>query len=141
MQSNSERIRQFYAEVATGGAVDRIDEFCTEDLVEHEGFPGISNDREGVKQFFAMMHAAFPDLRWEPVTVMEDGDRVIARYHLTGTHQGEFLGIAPTGRRIDMEGYDEARLIDGRACEHWGAMDTLELMQQLGAVPEPAPAA
>jgi predicted ester cyclase len=75
-----------------------------------------------------------------PQTVMEQGDRVMARFRMTGTHRGEFMGVPPSGRRIDIEGYDEVRLVEGRASEHWGAMDGMALMQQLGAVPEGAPA-
>ena len=137
----SDRLRQFYAEVANDGAVDRIDEFITQDFVEHEEFPGIAPGREGVKQFFSAMRTAFPDLRMEPVTMMADSDRVMARVRITGTHQGDFLGMPPSGRHVDIEAYDEVRFDGDRACEHWGAMDGLELMQQLGAIPEGAPAA
>ena len=137
MGLNSDRVRQFYDEVVNAGAIDRVDEFCTEDFVEHEEFPGLPADREGVKQFFSMLRAAFPDLRMTPEVVMEDGDRVIARFHMTGTHQGDFMGVRASGRRVDIEGYDELRLVDGRAAEHWGATDTMELMQQLGAMGAP----
>jgi predicted ester cyclase len=97
-------------------------------------------DREGVKQFFTQMRTAFPDLHVEPVVIMEEGDRVIARFHMTGTHEGDFAGLPPTGRRVAIDGYDEVRIVGDRAAEHWGAMDGLVLMRQLGAVPEGAPA-
>jgi steroid delta-isomerase-like uncharacterized protein len=136
----SDRLVQFYEEIVNGNAPERIEEFCTEDFVEHEEFPGIPNNRDGVRQFFEMMRAAFPDLHMTPESVVEEGDRVVARFRMTGTHQGEFMGVPATGRHVDVSGYDEVRIVDGRAIEHWGTLDAMTLMQQLGAIPEGAPA-
>ena len=138
--SGKDRLREFYAEVASTGAVDRIDEFCTEGFVEHEIFAGFSPDREGVKQFFTALRTAFPDLRMEPQVVVEEGDRVMARFRMTGTHNGEFMGVPASGRHVEIEGYDEVIMVDGRMSDHWGAMDSLALMQQIGAVPVAAAA-
>ena len=133
------RTRQFYDEVINTGALDRIDEFLTEDFVDHEEFPGIPSDREGVKQFFSMMRSAFPDFRIDIEDILVEGDRVAVHLRLTGTHEGEFMGIAPTHKRIDVEGGDFLRIVDEeRAAEHWGVTDVMTLMQQLGAVPAPA---
>jgi len=142
MSAGTQRLEQFYEEVVNANAVDRIDEFCTEDFVDHEEFPGIPSNREGVKQFFQMMRAAFPDLHVTSEYVAEGGDHVMARFRMTGTHQGEFMGVPATGRHIDVGGYDEVRMTpDGQqAIEHWGTLDAMALMQQLGAIPEPAAA-
>ena len=141
--TGKQRLVEFYEEVINANAVDRVDEFVTEDFVDHEEFPGISNDRDGVKQFFQMMRAAFPDLHMTAESVAQDGDHVMARFRMTGTHQGEFMGVPASGRHVDVGGYDEVRLnADGtRAVEHWGTLDAMALMQQIGAMPEPAPAA
>jgi len=141
MAAPADRIVQFYEEVVNANAIDRVDEFCTEDFVDHEEIPGIPPGREGVKQFFQMMRAGFPDLNVKPESVIAEGDRVMARFRMTGTHDGEFMGIPPSGRRVDITGYDEVRLVDDRAAEHWGATDFAALLQQIGAMPEPAPAA
>jgi len=141
MAAPADRIVQFYEEVVNANAIDRVDEFCTEDFVDHEEIPGIPPGREGVKQFFQMMRAGFPDLNVKPESVIAEGDRVMARFRMTGTHDGEFMGIPPSGRRVDITGYDEVRLVDDRAAEHCGATDFAALLQQIGAMPEPAPAA
>jgi steroid delta-isomerase-like uncharacterized protein len=135
------RTREFYEEVVNAGAIDRMDEFLTEDFVDHEDFPGISPDREGAKQFFSMMRSAFPDFRMEIDDLLAQGDKVAVRFRMTGTHEGEFMGIAPTHKRIDVNGVDFLRIVDEeRAAEHWGVLDAMALMQQLGAIPAQAPA-
>ena len=134
--------RRFYEEIINGGNVDLVDELLTDDFVDHEEpFPGMTPDRDGVKDFVRAMRAAFPDIRMTPEQVLSDNERVMIRYRMTGTHDGEFMGMPATGRKVDMTGYDEARVVDGRAVEHWGAMDAAQLMQQLGAMPEAAPTA
>jgi predicted ester cyclase len=59
---------------------------------------------------------------------------------MSGTHQGEFMGMPPTGKRFEVEGFDMVRVRDGQFTEHWGLFDTMTMMQQLGAIPAPAPA-
>lgn len=143
MSTGKQRFQEFYEEVLSADAEARIDEYLTEDFVDHEEFPGISPDREGVKQFFRMMRTAFPDMRVTPEYLAQDGDHVMARFRFTGTHRGEFMGVPPSGRHVDVAGYDEVRLTsDGRrAVEHWGTLDAMALMQQIGAMPDPAGAA
>jgi steroid delta-isomerase-like uncharacterized protein len=135
------RVRQFYDEVINAGALDRIDEFCTEDFVEHEEFPGLPPDREGVKQFFGMVREAFPDFRIDVDDIIAEGDRVAVRMRMSGTQQGDFLGVPATGRHFSVTGIDILRLVDEeRAAEHWGASDMMGMMQQLGAIPAQTPA-
>ena len=133
--------RRFYDEVMNAGDIDLVDELCSEDYVEHEeALPGMTQDRQGVKDFARAMRTAFPDLHVTPESILSEKDRVMIRFRMTGTHQGEFLGMPPTGRRVDLTGYDEARVVDGRAVEHWGAMDSGQLMEQLGVAPAAATA-
>ena len=88
-------------------------------------------------QFFRMYCAAFPDLRMHAEDVLASGDKVVARTRATGTHQGEFMGMAPTGKTIDVQLIDIIRFgDDGLAREHWGVFDALKMLQQLGVVPE-----
>jgi len=91
--------------------------------------------------FFRMYIAAFPDLRMNPEDVIASGDKAVARGKATGTHQGEFMGMPPTGRQVDVQFVDIIRFgDDGLAREHWGVLDQLAMMQQLGAIPEGPPA-
>ena len=132
-------LRRFYEETSVGN-LDAVDELIADDFVDHEEFPGLEPDKEGVKKFFAMFRAAFPDARMEPHEMLADGDLVSCRATFTGTQQGEFMGVAPTGRRIEVNAIDILRVRDGQFVEHWGVMDAMTMMQQLGALPEQAPA-
>jgi steroid delta-isomerase-like uncharacterized protein len=137
---HSATMRRAY-EFLSAGDIDGFGELIADDLVEHEETPGLAPTKEGVKQFFQMYRAAFPDLRMEAQDVIASGDKVVVRVRATGTHQGEFMGMPATGKSFDVELIDIVRFgDDGLAHEHWGIFDALKMMQQLGAIPEPAPA-
>ena len=90
---------------------------------------------------FRMYIAAFPDLRMVAEDVLTSGDKAVARVRVTGTHQGEFMGMSTTGKAVDVQLIDITRFgHDGLAREHWGVFDTMTMMQQLGAVPDGPPA-
>ena len=127
-------------DLINAGDIDGFGELLAEDFVEHEELPGLEPSKEGVKNLFHMYRAAFPDLRMETQDVLVSGDKAVARVRATGTHQGEFLGMAATGRSVDVQLIDITRFgDDGLAREHWGVFDALALMQQLGAFPESPP--
>jgi predicted ester cyclase len=87
--------------------------------------------------FVNAMRGAFPDLTPKSVEPMlADGDLEAGRVILTGTHQGELMGVPASGKTVEFESIDIIRLEDGKVAEHWGVTDTLALMQQIGAVPE-----
>jgi predicted ester cyclase len=110
-----------------------------EDFVEHEEMPGLTPGRDGVGELFAMFGAAFPDVRWEPEDVLADGDKIAVRVRVTGTNNGEFMGMAATGKRVSVQLIDILRIgVDGRIAEHWGVFDMFALMHQLGVVGAPA---
>jgi predicted ester cyclase len=133
--ANTDVMARFYNEINAGNH-SVIDEVCAEDLVEHEPFAP-EPTREGVRQFFAMARAAFPDLQLRVLHMVGDGDLAIAHGLFEGTHEGEFMGMAPTQRRISVPFADIVRFRDGLAVEHWGVTDTGAMMQQLGAAPGP----
>jgi steroid delta-isomerase-like uncharacterized protein len=135
---NKELMRQFYEEVINAGNIDLIDELLSDDFVEHEEFPGITPDREGVKQFFRMFKQAFPDGTMTPEDMIAEGDLVAARATIRGTHQGEFMGVPATGKQIDVTAVEIVQFADGKATAHWGVTDAMGMMMQLGAMPEPA---
>jgi steroid delta-isomerase-like uncharacterized protein len=133
-------LQGFYDSV-NAGDVDGFGELLADDFVEHEETPGLAPTREGVKEFFRMFIAAFPDLRMTPEDVLASGDKVVARVRVTGTHTGEFMGIPATGKGIAVQAIDIVRFgDDGLAREHWGVFDAMAMMQQLGVVAEGAPA-
>jgi steroid delta-isomerase-like uncharacterized protein len=129
---------RFYEELNAGNT-GIVDEVLADDFVEHEEFPGIEPSKEGVRQFFEITRAGFPDYAIRVLHIVEEGDIAIAHAMLEGTHEGEFMGIPATGRRVSVPMADIVRFgQDGRAVEHWGVTDTGMMMQQLGAIPEPA---
>ena len=130
-------IRRMY-DLLSAGDIDGFGDLIADDFVEHEETPGLEPTKEGVKQFFHMYRAAFPDLRMEPQDVLASGDKVVARARATGTNQGEFMGMPATGKSVDVQLIDIIRFgDDGLAREHWGVFDALGMMQQLGAIPAP----
>jgi steroid delta-isomerase-like uncharacterized protein len=133
-------MRRLY-ELISAGDIDGFGEHLAEGFVDHDKTPGFEPDKEGVKQALRMYRTAFPDLRMEAEDVLVSGDKVVARVRVTGAHQGEFAGMPATGRSADVRLIDVIRFgEDGLARERWGLFDALGLMQQLGAIPAPAPA-
>jgi steroid delta-isomerase-like uncharacterized protein len=136
--SNKDAMARFY-EAISAGELGVVDEVLADDFVEHDEFPGIPQSRDGVKQFFEMSRAAFPDLRLRVLHLVEDGDICVGHGLFEGTHEGDFMGVPATGRRVSVPIADVVRFgDDGRAVEHWGVTDTGMMMQQLGVVPDSA---
>ena len=116
--------------------IDAFGELLADDFVEHEELPAGGPTREGVKDFFRMQIAAFPDLAMTVEDVVDGGDKVVARVRFTGTQEGEFMGMPANGRTVDVQVIDIMRFgNDGLVHEHWGVFDAMAMMQQLGAVP------
>ena len=133
-------LRRFFDRLSAGD-VDGFGEMLADDFVEHEETPGLAPTKDGVLEFFRMQRAAFPNLRLDPEDVLPSGDKVVARSRMTGTHEGELMGMPPTGKSVDVQLIDIIRFgDDGLAHEHWGVFDMMAMMQQLGAVPEGPPA-
>ena len=137
MSEGTGLIGRFYDEVLGKGELGLIDELVTDDLVDHEeGLPGQPSGKEGVRFFISAMRAAFPDITAKTIEpTMVDGDLEAARTILTGTHEGELMGVPATGKTVEFESIDIIRIEDGKVAEHWGVTDVMSLMQELGAVP------
>jgi steroid delta-isomerase-like uncharacterized protein len=132
-------MRRFY-ELLSAHDVDGFGDLLADDLIEHEGFPGFPPTKEGVKEIFRMYFAAFPDLHMDVQDVLSDGDKVVARVKCSGTNEGEFMGMPPTGKHFEVNEIDIVRFgEDGLAHEHWGVFDAMTMMQQLGAIPTGPP--
>jgi steroid delta-isomerase-like uncharacterized protein len=110
----------------------RIDEAW----VGYHPFAGPIPDPERVERGSAAMAAAFPDLRMAEADSVKEGDKVAFRWLLSGTHQGEFMGVAATGRRVESMGMDIVRVADGDIVEHWGEFDAMGLLRQIGVIPQ-----
>lgn len=115
------------------GNVDAAVESFAEDAVDHDPAPDQGSGRAGFRDFWQTMVAAFPDAHIEPRHEIADDDHVVVAYTFTGTHEGEFHGIAPTGKRVEVNGIQIGRFENGQIVERWGSSDELGIMQQIGA--------
>jgi predicted ester cyclase len=127
---------RFYREALCQGRIEVIDEFVADDYVEHQIFPGLTQDKEGLKGFIKMNRDAFSDLNVEILKIVVEGDEAWVHAVMTGKHTGELGGIPATGKSVRLEMVDRVRFRDGKAVEHWGVSDDLGMMTQLGVVPE-----
>jgi predicted ester cyclase len=136
-QENKAIVRRLVEEAQAGGNLHVIDELISPDFVDHSAWPGIPATREGVKQIFGMFHAALANLQVIIHDQVAEAERVVTRKTLRGIHQGNFLGIPPTGNVIAIEVIDILRLKNGQITDHWNLVDQHGLLQQLGLVPAP----
>jgi len=134
-ESNKAVARRFLEEVINQNRMDRADDLVVEDFVELDPLPGQRQGREGLKEVLGMMRAAFPDMHWVAEEMVAEGDTVVTRFTWTGTHRGEFLGVPATGRSVVVKGVVMDQLADGKMSKSRILMDSLGMMQQLGAVP------
>ena len=133
-EANQALIRRYF-EAGNGGDVTALDALLVDGYVTHTPVRGFAPDREGTKQSLVAVRAAFPDGRNRLEDVLAVGDRVVGRWSWRATHQGELLGIAPTGKQVTMNGITILRVAEGRIAEEWEHRDALGLLRQLGLYP------
>jgi steroid delta-isomerase-like uncharacterized protein len=132
---NKTLVRRFVEEAQTRHNLAAIDEYLSPEFVDHSVPPGLPPDREGVRMQFTMFITALPDLQAIIHDQVADDEKVVTRKTLRGTHQGDLMGIPPTGKTVDIEVIDILRVKDGKITDHWNNVDRLGLMQQLGVIP------
>jgi steroid delta-isomerase-like uncharacterized protein len=112
---------------------DLVDRFVATDYVNHNAF--VPDGREANRSFWAGFFTALQDLTATVEDVVISGDRVVGRFVYRGTHGGEFMGIPATGRQVEMRSIDIWRVEDGMFAEHCDELNTLQVLQQMGALP------
>ena len=137
-EANKRIARRYPEEVATERNVDLIDELETEEFVEHGPFGQESHGPKEDKEKMQAFLDAFSDFEATVEDIVGEGDTVAMRVTLRGTHDGEFMGIEPTGRSFEIQNMVFTRLRDGKVVERWVQPDTFALMQQLGVVELPS---
>jgi predicted ester cyclase len=128
-EENKSVVREFFEEVVNAGNLDRADDLVSTGYVEHQELPG-GDDRQGIevaKGFLSLMRGASPDFRFEVDDLIAEGDKVAARVSVSGTHLGEMMGLAPTGKRVSTSGIEVFRFEGGKMAEHWATFATLEV--------------
>jgi len=136
-QDNISVFRRIIDELFMNKNPAAFDELLAPDFVDHEGVPGVPPTRDGVKQLLSGVHAAFPDFQIDIEHVVAQDDLVVLMTTWRGTQTGAFMGIPPTGKQVAWKVFDTIRVVDGKCVEHWGLMDQMSLMQQLGVIPTP----
>jgi predicted ester cyclase len=124
-----------WVDIADRQALEEIEEVFAPDFVGHDLPPGLPPGPEGLRQFRVSTRQAFPDARTTVKQVLADGDYVIARFTVSGTHLGPLMGFAPTGRPFELNLIEIARFRDGKIVERWTERDFLGLLRQLGLAP------
>lgn len=133
--NHAARARRLY-DLINVGDIDAFGDLLADDFIEHEELPELAPSKDGVLAFFRLQLAAFPDLRMDVQDIVADGAKVVARVRYTGTQHGDFQGMPATGKRVDVQLVDIFAFDgNGRVREHWGVLDQLTMLQQLGVVP------
>ena len=135
VEHNKALVRRLYEEALNKGNLAVVDEILALNYVRHGLAPGTPPGPESTKQVFTTMRAALPDLRITVEDMVGEGDKVVARVTGRGTHKGEYMGIAPTGKQVTVTFIGIYRFAGSKLEEAWIQMDELGMLQQLGVVP------
>jgi steroid delta-isomerase-like uncharacterized protein len=136
LEDNKAVARQFYRMLETGD-VSMADEVVATDYVNHNAVPGQKPGLEGYKDIVRAVRTGLPDIQYTIEDQVAEGDKVVTRYTAEGTHRGEFLGVAATGKPITMTALVLQRVVDGKIQESWLELDMLSVLRQMGAIPSP----
>jgi steroid delta-isomerase-like uncharacterized protein len=141
-EQNKALARRAIEEIWNQGKLAVIDELVASNATYHD--PNVPGGKftgpEGVKQFVQIYRGAFPDVRLTINDQIAEGDKVVTRWTATGTHKGQFMGIAPTNKHSTVTGVNIERFQNGKVVEGWANYDMFGMLQQMGVVPALAPA-
>lgn len=133
-EENKRVAREFFERIWNQGDESAIDQFIP--LNAQGNDPDFGAGREGFKAQWRQWRTAFPDLNFEVIDLVAEGDKVLTRWTLTGTHEGEFLGAPGTGKKIKVEGMSLDRIEDGLVAEGFDGWDNYGFRKQLGLISE-----
>ena len=134
-EENKALVRRIIEEAWNKGNLAVIDELLSPAYIHHSLPPQMPHDREGYKQMVRMHHSAFPDFHLTIEDIVAEEDKVVLRFYWSGTHKGEFMGIAPTGKKVTVTAICMHRIESGKEVEQWAEANSMGLMQQLGIFP------
>ena len=135
-ETNTALLHRFVEELVNQGNMAVAPELVASDFIELDPFPGQTPGRAGLTESIERLRTAFPDLIWRIEEMVAEGEKVASLHSWSGTHRGEFLGIAPTGKRVSMSCVIFDIYEDGKLKKSRLVMNVLSLLQQLGAMPE-----
>lgn len=134
---NKKFMTHFIEEVINNKNLNAAEEIVAENFIEELPFPGQGPGRDGLKYALQSMFTGFPDMKWTVEEQIAEGEKVVTRFSWTGTHQGEFMGIAPTNNSVRIWGVVIDVIKNGLFAESRIIMDNVSLLQQLGVMPTP----
>ena len=137
VEHNKHLVQYTFDRLFNTGELALADELVSAEFLNHEAPPDAPRGPAGLRQIVTMLRTAFPDIRYETAEMIAEGDKVVARTILRGTHTGPFMGMPPTGRPVVQEQIHILRFVDGKAVEHRAVRDDLGMMRQLGLIPAP----
>ena len=137
VEQNKAIIRRVWDEMTNQRKLDLVDELFADDYVVHVNVPGMEviRGRDAFKQALPALYTAFPDLHETIEDMVAEGDKVVVRTSWTGTHQGEWMGVAPTGKKVAVTAIAINLFVNGKMVEGWREDNLLGLMIQLGVIP------
>ena len=133
MSDSNNRVVKNFFKALSGDDIDAAIALLSPDLVCHEMPPGVSGDREGARQLFVMLKAAFPNLVFTVEDTVNEDDRIVVRAKARGSQLGTFLDIPATGRNIEYSLVEILRIANDKIVERWGVADWLSVIHQLRA--------
>lgn len=133
IEENKSVYRRFVEEVINQGRLESVEELFSADYVDHSLPPGAPPGLAAVRAVPTLFRGAFPDVHFTIHHLVGEGDLVASYVTGQGTHQGTFMGIAPSGRQVTWASLGVFRVADGKIVEHWGVPDLLGLLRQIGA--------
>ena len=134
-KEKNKEIQQKFGEAINTGNLENLKDLVADDVKDHDPAPNQGPGPQGYIDFFTMMRNAFPDMKVEVEQLVADDDNVAFAYTLTGTHKGDFMGVAGTGKSIKARGMQISRFENGKMVERWGSSDELGILKQIGANP------
>ena len=136
-EENKAQFHRTYEEFFNQGTLAIADELVAPDYLNFDAPPGRDRGPESMLGIATMLRAAFPDLHFTVEELVAEGDTIMGRVTMSGTHQGPFQGMPPTGRSFQQDQMHLVRFRDGKAIEHRAVRDDLGMMRQLGVIPSP----
>jgi len=136
-EANKAFVRRFFEELFNKRHLALAGELMAPEAISHAAPPGTVDGPDGIMQVVTMLSSAFPDQHTTIEDVIAEGDKVVVSATFSGTHQGTFLGIPPTGKHFSQRQIHILRITDGKVAEHWAVMDDLAMLRQLGLAPTP----
>lgn len=138
LDRNKQLVDSFIQELFTHGDLDAVDRYLAPDFVDHDPpVPDAPSGADGMRRAAVMFREALPDWQSVPDQMVAERDIVVERFIARGTHRGELMGVAPTGKTLVLAGINVFRVDGDKIVERWGRLDELGLLRQLGLVPAP----